>query len=508
MFGKTLNIVLKNVGIKETGSRKIMTKSIDKNTSPTDVSLVWFRQDLRIEDNPALLAASKLGSILPIFVLDKNDSDRWAIGSASKWWLHESLEALDKRLDGNLCLASGNALEILKEVVTESGANYIFWNRCYEPFSMKRDRKIKEELRRMNKTVESFNGSLLFEPRSSVKEDGTPYKVFTPFFRKGCLDRFPCPKKPSGPIEKITYCKHRILSLSDLELKPKQKWYMSIAENWEPGEDGAHKKLRQFLKDGIKNYKFGRNFPAGKNVSRLSPHLHFGEISPNRVWHEVLDIDPKDVSLKDSDHFLSEIGWREFSYNLLYFNQRLPDENLQKKFDSFPWTNEKEFLTSWEKGETGYPIIDSGMRELWKTGYIHNRVRMVVASFLVKNLMIDWRHGQDWFWDTLVDADLANNSASWQWVAGSGADAAPFFRIFNPVTQGEKFDPEGDYIAMYLPVLSKLPKKFIHSPWLAPPEVLVEAGISLGSNYPLPIVPLKDSREKALASFNALSKDN
>ena len=337
-----------------------------------------------------------------------------------------------------------------------------------------------------------------------MKEDGTPYKVFTPYYRKGCLQNSPEPRIPLEVPKNIKFLKHEELRLEELELLPKKNWYKNFKDDWSPGENGAREKLNQFLQLGINDYKDGRNFPSKKNVSRLSPHLHHGEISPNTVWYEVKEKAETMDSYRDADHYLSELGWREFSYNLLNFFPYLPKENLQKKFDNFPWEENNELLIKWQKGETGYPIVDAGMRELWKTGYLHNRVRMIVGSFLVKNLLLHWHHGQEWFWETLVDADLANNSASWQWVSGSGADAAPYFRIFNPVTQGEKFDPNGDYIKHYIPELKNLNGKFLYAPWEAPESVLQAANIELGKNYPNPIVDLKLSREKALAAFEKL----
>jgi len=318
------------------------------------------------------------------------------------------------------------------------------------------------------------------------------------------LQNSPEPRIPLEKPKNIKFLKHVELQLEELELLPKKNWYKDFKDDWSPGENGAREKLNQFLQLGIHNYKDGRNFPSKKNVSRLSPHLHHGEISPNTVWYEVKEKAETMDSYRDGDHYLSELGWREFSYNLLYFFPYLPKENLQKKFDNFPWEENNESLIKWQKGETGYPIVDAGMRELWKTGYLHNRVRMIVGSFLVKNLLLHWHHGQEWFWETLVDADLANNSASWQWVSGSGADAAPYFRIFNPVTQGEKFDPNGEYIKHHIPELKNLNGKFLYAPWEAPESVLEAAGIELGKNYPKPIVDLKLSREKALAAFEEL----
>ena len=289
---------------------------------------------------------------------------------------------------------------------------------------------------------------------------------------------------------------------------PRIDWHDGIAAEWTPGEAGAAERLERFLESGIRNYKQGRNRPDQAFVSRLSPHLHFGEISPHRVWHAARPLGDRSELEKDVDHFLSELGWREFSHYLLYHWPEITDHNLQRKFNRFPWRDDDQSLRRWQRGRTGYPIVDAGMRELWQTGYMHNRVRMIVGSFLVKNLMLHWRHGEAWFWDTLVDSDLANNSASWQWVAGSGADAAPYFRIFNPVLQGKKFDPNGDYVRQYVPEIAALPNKHLQAPWEAPAEVLREAGIELGKDYPEPIVDLMESRDRALAAFKALTPDD
>jgi len=470
-----------------------------------EICIMWFRQDLRLNDNPAIIEANNSGlKILPVYILDDINSSNWKIGSASRWWLNESLKKLNDSLNHNLCFMSGDSVKCLNNLISTYNVKSVYFNKCYEPWRIQSDEKIINFL--SNKDINTFqlNGSLLFEPESTVKEDGTPYKVFTPFYRKGCLQNSPEPRIPLEKPKNIKFLKHVELQLEELELLPKKNWYKDFKDDWSPGENGAREKLNQFLQLGIHNYKDGRNFPSKKNVSRLSPHLHHGEISPNTVWYEVKEKAETMDSYRDGDHYLSELGWREFSYNLLYFFPYLPKENLQKKFDNFPWEENNESLIKWQKGETGYPIVDAGMRELWKTGYLHNRVRMIVGSFLVKNLLLHWHHGQEWFWETLVDADLANNSASWQWVSGSGADAAPYFRIFNPVTQGEKFDPNGEYIKHHIPELKNLNGKFLYAPWEAPESVLEAAGIELGKNYPKPIVDLKLSREKALAAFEEL----
>jgi len=476
-----------------------MTKN-DEN-SPV---IVWFRQDLRLTDNPALDAAAKCGApILPLYVLDDENAGEKAMGGASRWWLHNSLDALDQSLQGRLVLRQGDAAKILPELAEQIGATRVYWNRCYEPWRIARDTGIKKALREMDISVRSFNGSLLFEPTDVLKDDGTPYKVFTPFYRNGCLGSATAPRKPlQTPADLNLFDGCSGDSLDELGLLPDIPWYEEMATLWKPGEAGAEQRLRQFLENGIDDYKEGRNRPDLKKVSRLSPHLHFGEISPNQAWYAA-SANGSEKS-QDLEHFLSELGWREFSYNLLYHFPELPRENLQHKFNRFPWQDDSKALRCWQRAETGVPIVDAGMRELWRTGYMHNRVRMIVGSFLVKNLLIDWRHGEAWFWDTLLDADLANNSAGWQWIAGCGADAAPYFRIFNPVLQGKKFDPNGDYVRQYVPELAELPDKFLHNPWEAPADVLKEAGIELGDDYPQPIVDLKESRERALAAFTEL----
>ena len=469
----------------------------------------WFRQDLRLSDNPALDSAAQYETLIPIYILDEVNSGEFKMGAASKWWLHQSLTKLNESLDGKLLVYQGNPYEILNKLIEEQEVSYVTWNRCYEPWRIDRDKEIKRNFEDKNVAVESFSASLLWEPWTISKDDGTPYRVFTPFYKKGCLNS----EEPRLPAEKVDlsnlYSKDLSSdSITDLNLLPTIKWYKSFEEEWNPGEIGAEQNLNSFLDSGLLNYKEGRNFPSQEFVSRLSPHLHFGEISPNEVWYRAKTKEGISGIEKSLAHFHSELGWREFSYYLLYHFPDLPNKNFQEKFDIFPWQENEEFLALWQKGNTGYPIVDAGMRELWQTGYMHNRLRMIVGSFLVKNLLIDWRFGERWFWDCLVDADLASNSASWQWVAGSGADAAPYFRIFNPITQGLKFDPEGEYTKKYVPELRDLPNKYLFSPWEAPENILADAGIELGKNYPKPMVDLKLSRETALEAFATTKKEN
>lgn len=470
-------------------------------------AIVWFRQDLRLKDNPALLHAVENDyQIIPLFILDDENAGKWNRGSASRWWLYKSLQTLNNSMGGHMAFRKGKADEILPQILEESGAQAVFWNRCYEPWRISRDQKIKTHLKERHIECETFNGSLLWEPWEIKKDDGTPYKVFTPFYRKGCLNHS-APAQPKAAPEKISFAGFSPrYSEDDLGLLPKIQWYRNMEQVWTPGEKGAQARLHDFIENGLNGYKEDRNRPDMENVSRLSPHLHNGEISPRDVWHIARTKGMDCASEKDVDHFCSELGWREFSYSLLYYNPDLPRDPIQKKFENFPWDKDEGALEAWQKGQTGIPIVDAGMRQLWKTGWMHNRVRMIVGSLLVKNMLLHWHHGEDWFWDTLVDADFANNSASWQWIAGCGADAAPYFRIFNPVTQGEKFDPNGDYIREFVPELKKLATKHLYAPWDAPPLILKEAGIELGETYPEPIVDLKKSRERALEAFQSLKQ--
>ena len=462
--------------------------------------LMWFRQDLRLKDNPALFEAIKAGSVIPVYILDDVNSDTHKMGSASRVWLHYALNDLNASLGGKLGIYLGDAMKVILELVKNNYVDEVYWNRCYEPWRIKRDIKIKKDLMDFGVDVYSFNGSLLWEPWDIAKKDGTPYKVFTPYYQRGCLGYIP-PREPIKlPSDFESQKSKHGLKLESLGLKPKLAWGEVIANHWDMTEKGGHQKLNNFFKAGISDYKEGRNYPSRKAISRLSPYLHFGQLSPQSVWYFV-----KENQLDDnSKTFLSELGWREFSYYLLYHFPKLPFKNWNIKFDKFSWQSNDTLLNAWQRGLTGYPIVDAGMRELWQTGFMHNRVRMIVASFLIKNCLIDWREGERWFWDCLLDADLASNSASWQWVAGCGADAAPYFRIFNPVTQGKKFDCDGVYTKKYIPELRNLTNKYLFNPWEAPPHVLSEAKVRLGLDYPHPIVELKGSRERALAAYQEI----
>jgi deoxyribodipyrimidine photo-lyase len=470
-------------------------------------TLMWFRQDLRLRDNPALSFAAEQGCVLPVYILDEGCPEHSQPGGASRWWLHHSLHALNKSLENKLHYLKGDATSLLVDLLQRQGIKTVVWNRCYEPWQIARDTKIKQILLEAGVEVHSFNGHLLWEPWQVLKKDGTPYKVFTPYYRKGCLSKTP-PRMPIPAPENlcIDYFANEDRGLEALTLLPNVKWYEQMELHWKPGEIGAADSLSSFLPDALGAYKAERDFPNLQATSRLSPHLHFGEISVNQVWYAAIDKKAGKMDDVGLDCYLSELGWREFSHYLLFHFPTLPTDNFNSKFTYFAWRNDPDALKAWQRGETGIPIIDAGMRELWQTGTMHNRVRMVVGSFLVKNLLIDWRAGERWFWDTLLDADLAANSASWQWVAGTGADAAPYFRIFNPLLQGQRFDPKGTYVRKYCPELTKVPDKFVHNPWDAPQAILEYANVKLGEHYPQPIVDLKASRQRALDAFS-LSKE-
>jgi deoxyribodipyrimidine photo-lyase len=474
-----------------------------------DVNIVWFRNDLRISDNPALFEAVKSGNILPIYILDNEEALESKIGGASRYWLHNSLESLNKSLDNKLNIYVGNPINILLDLIKSQKFNIksLFYNKIYEPFHIQNDKEIENKLKGLGVEIKSFNCSLLWDPEDVKKSDGTIYKVFTPFYRNGCANA----KKPREPLSiplemKIIYDVKNKTQISNLKLLPTIEWYKEIEEIWEIGEKAAQNKLYYFLDNYAGDYKEKRNYPSINGTSKLSPYLHFGEISPNQIYYAALsELEKYPAKYIGIDCFLSEIGWREFSYYLLYHFPDFPNKNFQKSFDNFPWEYDEKLFEAWSKGITGYPIVDAGMRELYRTGYMHNRVRMIVASFLVKNLMINWQYGASWFQEHLLDADLASNSASWQWVAGSGADAAPYFRIFNPVLQGEKFDLNGEYTKKYVPELNLLPNKYLFKPWEAPKEILEKARIILGTTYPKPIVDINISRKKALDAYKRVS---
>ena len=472
-------------------------------------ALLWFRQDLRLADNPALTAAAADGRpVVPLYILDENGNGGWPLGGASRWWLHQSLTALSTSLaahDLRLILRRGPAAAAIDEVIRETGASAVYWNRCYEPAAIARDRAIKETVRSRGIDAESCNAALLFEPWTIKTNQGAPFKVFTPFWQ--ALRRATAPAAPM-PAPRLVAAPRQPRSdrLDDWGLVPRHPdWAGGLRDAWQPGEAGARARLARFIESIMADYPTGRDRPGREGTSRLSPHLHWGEIGPRQVWHAVTMADSATDSAKES--YLRELGWREFAHHLLFHWPTLPEEPWRAEFARFSWQEDATALAGWRRGLTGYPIIDAGMRELWHTGWMHNRVRMIAASFLVKDLLIPWRTGEAWFWDTLVDADLAQNATNWQWVAGSGADAAPYFRIFNPVLQGEKFDASGDYVRRWIPELARLPAEYLHKPWSAPPDVLRAAGIALGRDYPAPIVDHGDARQRALAAFQALRSE-
>ena len=470
------------------------------------VAINWFRKDLRLHDNPSLDHLSKLSiPIINIFIWDEEENTEKPLGGATKVWLYHSLLDLNKQLENKLMVLSGKAENIYGDLLKKYQIKAISWNRCYEPWRIKRDKSLKKFLETQNIQVQSFNGSLLWEPWNILKKDSTPYKVYSPFFKRGCLDAAP-PRQPTHKPKKLNLLdfENKKSAIEDLKLVPTQSWAKMIPRKWNISGSGANETKNVFFNSKIFKYKNGRNFPSMNSVSGLSPYINWGQVSVNELWYQCQDLLKTNKQNLDILHFLSELGWREFSYNLLYHFPQININNFQKKFDNFPWSNNESIIKKWQKGETGYPIVDAGMKELRTTGYMHNRVRMIVGSFLVKNLLVDWKRGEEWFWDNLFDADMANNSAGWQWVGGSGADAAPYFRIFNPITQGIKFDPEGEYTRHFLPVLSKLPSKFLFNPWDAPTDMREQASVFLGKNYPYPIVDVKDSRQKALEAFKSL----
>ena len=462
--------------------------------------IAWFRRDLRLADNPALHAAAASGRpIVPLYILD--DTGPWSYGGASRWWLHESLKALQADLTAlgtPLILRRGRADKVLAEVVAETKAAGVVWNRVYEPAAVARDKSIKSDLKKADVSAESFNGALLFEPWDLKTQSGTPFKVFTPFCRTAL--KMPSPREPLPAPKSLRRFESKIASdaLASWNLQPsKPDWAKGLREHWTPGETAAAARLDEFRDDAVAAYIKDRDLPGETGTSRLSPYLAFGEISPHQVWHRAARWEPGG----GVTGFLRQILWREFSAHLLYHFPQIPDQPLRDDFAEFPWRHDGEGLRLWQRGLTGYPIVDAGMRELWHTGWMHNRVRMVAASFLVKHLLLSWREGEDWFWDTLVDADLANNAANWQWVAGCGTDAAPSFRVFNPVLQGEKFDSDGAYVRRWVPELGALPDLWLHKPWEAPEAELQAAGVVLGKTYPLPVVDHKAARTRALVAF-------
>jgi deoxyribodipyrimidine photo-lyase len=476
------------------------------NPASTPLSIVWLRSDLRLADNPALTAAARTGAVLPLFILD--DGAARPAGGASRWWLHHSLAELGKALaalGSPLVLRRGSPAEVLGSLAAETGARVLHFNRRYDPDGRRTDAAVRLRLEARGVTVHEYAANLLFEPDAVATGSGGFHRVFTPFWR--AVSALPAPRAPLRAPDRIgapatTTPGDQLDAWGLLPSRP--DWASAFGETWRPGESGARDRLAEFIGSGLAHYDAMRDRPDHDATSRLSPHLAFGEISPFTVWDAIGRSDA--ASAPSVTKFRQELVWREFSYHLLFHFPGLPRANFNASFDAFPWVADDVRLRAWQRGETGYPIVDAGMRQLWRTGWMHNRVRMIVASFLVKHLLIDWRAGEDWFWDTLVDADPANNAASWQWVAGSGADAAPYFRIFNPVLQGEKFDPNGAYVRRYVPEIAALPDRFIHQPWTATEFELAAVGIRLGRTYPGPLVDHGYARERALRAFKDISR--
>ncbi|MFN3745164.1 MAG: cryptochrome/photolyase family protein [Hyphomicrobiaceae bacterium] len=473
-------------------------------------AILWFRNDLRLADNAALAAAvAANGPIIPLYILDHDAPGRWRPGGASRWWLHGSLAALAESLaalKSRLILARGPTREILPRIAAEAGAATIYCSRAYEPWATALEIDLKAELEGRGITLKRYRGTLLFEPEALRTRQGAPFQVYTPFARAAFASAdvgalLPPPRMLRAPKQWPAS-----EELADWQLVPKQPdWASGLRATWSPGEMAAQARLDAFLENAVARYHEQRNRPDLLATSRLSPHLHHGEISPRLCWQRARAVAAATPACADGvELFLKELLWREFSYHLLVQYPLLPEAPCREPFARFPWKHDPERLACWQHGRTGYPIVDAGMRELWATGWMHNRVRMIVGSFLVKHLLQPWQEGEAWFWDTLVDADLASNATSWQWVAGSGADAAPYFRVFNPVKQAETFDPAGNYVRKWCPELAKMPAPQIHAPWNASRELLAAAGVELGRTYPHPIVDHATARARALAAFESL----
>jgi len=469
-------------------------------------ALVWLRRDLRLSDHPALTAACKAHErVLPVYIHAPQEEDPWSPGAASRWWLHHSLQALGQALaerGGQLYLAAGESQAELERLIEQSGATTVYWTRCYEPALIERDSRIKAALRARGIAVESQPGNLLIEPWRVGGAQRRQYRVFTPFWRN--ISPQLTPQRPLPAARARQWARLAgSLALEALELTPRIAWAGGLAASWRPGEAGARERLRRFRERALDDYAAGRDRPAEPGTSQLSPHLHFGEITPRQIAQALSAGRPRagERAPAGTDAYLRELGWREFAHHLLYHFPGTCERNFNRRFDAFRWAKaDPAALERWQRGRTGVPLVDAGMRELWRTGWMHNRVRMVAASFLTKNLRLHWLAGARWFWDTLVDADLANNTLGWQWVAGCGADAAPYFRVFNPHAQAARFDPQARYLKRWLPELASLPAPLLHEPW-RDPAALARCG------YPAPMVDVKTSRQEALEAFKALPRD-
>ncbi len=472
-------------------------------------ALVWLRDDLRLDDQPAIAAAANRPALY-VYIFDDKPALR-ALGGAAKWWLGRSLQALGAQMaaiGGRLDILRGDSGAQMLDIAKAARSPDVFWTRRYGGAEIAHDAGVKQGLIQGGAAPKSFNGQLLREPWEAANAEGAAFRVFSAFWRRhralgeaaapapAPARLTPAPWPASAPAR---------VAIEDLGLTPSQpNWSGGLAATWSPGERGAQTRLDAFCAQALSDYANARDRPDGLHTSMLSPHLRFGEISPRRIFHTLAGaLASGAAEARAVEKFQSEIGWREFAYSLLYAFPDLATRNWQEKFDAFANAGASAEYRAWTKGLTGYPIVDAGMRELWATGYMHNRVRMVAASFLIKHLLIDWRRGEQWFWDTLCDADPANNPASWQWVAGSGADAAPYYRIFNPILQGQKFDAAGAYVRRWAPELARLETQYIHAPWLAPATALRDAGVVLGQTYPAPIIDHDFARRRALAALAA-----
>jgi deoxyribodipyrimidine photo-lyase len=478
-------------------------------------ALVWFRDDLRLRDHPALSDAVASGApVTCVYIHDEETEGKRPLGAAQKWFLHHGLNALSDSLNeigGKFHVLSGKSADIILNLVEAGSFGAVYWNRRSGKTELETDQHLKNALTEQGVEVKSYQGNLLHEPYRMETSTGGPYRVYTPFWR--AISKMGDPREPLPAPDAVEVGPEPRdqVSINSLQLLPNNPDWASEKDwdqLWQPGEAGAEAALKRFLDGPIDNYADGRDIPSKDWTSRLSPYLRFGMISPYTVWHATRHAeDASEIKGDNGLVFRKELVWREFSYHILFHFPDISWSNFQEKFDDFPWSEEdSDNLQRWQKGLTGYPIVDAGMRQLWQTGYMHNRVRMIVGSFLVKHLLIHWRKGEAWFWDTLVDADPANNAASWQWVAGSGADAAPYFRVFNPILQGEKFDKKGDYVRAFVPELANLPDTFIHKPWEAPNDALRKADVKLGETYPDPVIQHKRGRERALEAFEQIKK--
>ncbi len=473
-------------------------------------SIVWFRENLRIADNPALASAASTGRpVIPIYVWPSKRS-KWALGESSRWWLFHSLRILANQLrsmGSRLTIRGGDPFTVISELIETTGTSSFYFNRRYDPEGIREQQQMQKHLGSRGISTHDFNATLLFEPDIVRTRKGDPFKVFTPFWNACLALPTPSPPFPSPDLLAVPKRWPSCENVKKLYLQSDPDFSDHLKAHWTPGTESANGTLETFLSDGVANYITERDRPDHPGTSSLSPHLRFGEIGPRQIWHSVLNRQHRSKSTDFADNamgFLRQLGWREFSHHLLYHFPATPTEPLRPEFAKFPWRKEAKLFSKWKAGETGYPIVDAGMKQLSSTGWMHNRVRMVVASFLVKDLLIPWQLGARWFWEKLVDADLANNTLGWQWIAGCGADAAPFFRVFNPVRQGEKFDPEGSYVQRWIPELKDLPARWIHHPWEAPESVLREANLGPGRSYPTPIVDHSIARQEALMAYDQL----